>query len=193
MMIRARAAITMIAHSVTQIANGTRRFRCMFGQIQNAVRFSVPHRKPPERGSPHVDRQRHAHRDQGGRHWRAQSERRLASRAERGRRKPAGALFRAGGYLSTPIFGVSDTCRQRPRARIRAGRRTRAVRRRWHDGRCRADLAARLQACGNRLQEGVAGFRRQRLAGQHDGRQFVVGETDRLRHAGLPWRKARSA
>ena len=29
-MIRARAAITMIAHSVTQIANGTRRFRCMF-------------------------------------------------------------------------------------------------------------------------------------------------------------------
>ena len=30
-MIRARAAITMIAHSVTQIANGTRR-RCMFGQ-----------------------------------------------------------------------------------------------------------------------------------------------------------------
>jgi hypothetical protein len=37
--IRARAAITMIAHSVTQIANGTRRFRCMFGQIQNAVRF----------------------------------------------------------------------------------------------------------------------------------------------------------
>ena len=30
-MIRARAAITMIAHSVTQIANGTRRFRCMFG------------------------------------------------------------------------------------------------------------------------------------------------------------------
>jgi hypothetical protein len=32
-MIRARAAITMIAHSVTQIANGTRRFRCMFGQI----------------------------------------------------------------------------------------------------------------------------------------------------------------
>jgi hypothetical protein len=23
----------MIAHSVTQIANGTRRFRCMFGQI----------------------------------------------------------------------------------------------------------------------------------------------------------------
>ena len=33
----------MIAHSVTQIANGTRRFRCMFGQIQNAVRFSVPH------------------------------------------------------------------------------------------------------------------------------------------------------
>jgi hypothetical protein len=34
----------MIAHSVTQIANGTRRFRCMFGQIQNAVRFSVPRR-----------------------------------------------------------------------------------------------------------------------------------------------------
>jgi ABC transporter substrate binding protein len=33
-MIRARAAITMIAHSVIQIANGTRRFRCMFGQIK---------------------------------------------------------------------------------------------------------------------------------------------------------------
>ena len=31
-MIRARAAITMIAHSVTQIANGTRRFRCMFAK-----------------------------------------------------------------------------------------------------------------------------------------------------------------
>ena len=39
----------MIAHSVTQIANGTRRFRCMFGQIQNAVRFSVPHRRRPRR------------------------------------------------------------------------------------------------------------------------------------------------
>jgi hypothetical protein len=33
MMIRARAATTMIDHSVTQIANGTR-FRCMFGQIK---------------------------------------------------------------------------------------------------------------------------------------------------------------
>ena len=37
MMIRARAAITMIAHSVTQIANGTR-FRCMFGQIKRGSR-----------------------------------------------------------------------------------------------------------------------------------------------------------
>ena len=41
-----------------------------------------------------------------------------------------------------------------------------------------ADLAARLQAGGNRLEEG-----RQRLAGQHDGGQFIVGETDRIRHA----------
>jgi hypothetical protein len=40
-----------------------------------------------------------------------------------------------------------------------------------------ADLAARLQAGGNRLEEAVAGFRRQRLAGQHDGGQFIVGET----------------
>ena len=38
-MIRARAAITMIAHSVTQIANGTRRFRCMFGQIKRGEVF----------------------------------------------------------------------------------------------------------------------------------------------------------
>jgi hypothetical protein len=38
-MIRARAAITMIAHSVTQIANGTRRFRCMFGQIKRREFF----------------------------------------------------------------------------------------------------------------------------------------------------------
>ena len=37
-MIRARAAITMIAHSVTQIANGTR-FRCMFGQIKRGEVF----------------------------------------------------------------------------------------------------------------------------------------------------------
>ena len=37
-MIRARAAITMIAHSVTQIANGTRR-RCMFGQIKRGEVF----------------------------------------------------------------------------------------------------------------------------------------------------------
>ena len=54
-MIRARAAITMIAHSVTQIANGTR-FRCMFGQIKRGEVFlyytenlpSVP-REPAER------------------------------------------------------------------------------------------------------------------------------------------------
>jgi hypothetical protein len=64
-MIRARAAITMIAHSVIQIANGTRRFPCMFGQIKRGE-FSIPHRKPPERGSPHVDRQRHVHRDRVG-------------------------------------------------------------------------------------------------------------------------------
>ena len=38
-MIRARAAITMIAHSMTQIANGTRRFRCMFGQIKRGEVF----------------------------------------------------------------------------------------------------------------------------------------------------------
>jgi len=38
-MIRARAAITMIAHSVIQIANGTRRFRCMFGQIKRGEVF----------------------------------------------------------------------------------------------------------------------------------------------------------
>jgi hypothetical protein len=37
-MIRARAASTMIAHSVTQIANGTR-FRCMFGQIKRGEVF----------------------------------------------------------------------------------------------------------------------------------------------------------
>ena len=38
-MIRARAATTMIAHSVTQIANGTR-FRCMlFGQIKRGEVF----------------------------------------------------------------------------------------------------------------------------------------------------------
>ena len=37
-MISARAATTMIAHSVTQSANGTR-FRCMFGQIKSGVGF----------------------------------------------------------------------------------------------------------------------------------------------------------
>ena len=38
-----------------------------------------------------------------------------------------------------------------------------------------ADLAARLQAGGTRPEEG-----RERLAGQHDGGQFIVGETDRM-------------
>ena len=46
-MIRARAAITMIAHSVTQIANGTRRFVACSVR-SNAGRFSLPHRKPQE-------------------------------------------------------------------------------------------------------------------------------------------------
>ena len=53
-MIRARAAITMIAHSVTQIANGTRRFRCMFGQIKRREVFCT------------TQRQRRAHRDRAG-------------------------------------------------------------------------------------------------------------------------------
>ena len=43
-MIRARAAITMIAHSVTQIANGTR-FRCMFGQIKRGEVFCTTQRQ----------------------------------------------------------------------------------------------------------------------------------------------------
>jgi hypothetical protein len=50
--IRARAASTMIAHSVTQIANGTR-FRCMFGQIKRGEVFCTT-QKASERGSPHV-------------------------------------------------------------------------------------------------------------------------------------------
>ena len=50
MMIRVRAAITMIAHSVTQIAKDTR-FRCMFGQIKRGKVFCTT-QKPPERGSP---------------------------------------------------------------------------------------------------------------------------------------------
>jgi hypothetical protein len=54
-MIRARAAITMIAHSVTQIANGTRRFRCMFGQIKRREVFCT------------TRRQRRAHPDRAGR------------------------------------------------------------------------------------------------------------------------------
>jgi hypothetical protein len=52
-----------------------------------------------------------------------------------------------------------------------------------------ADLAALLQAGGNRLEEAVAGFRRQWLAGEHDGGQFIVGKADGLRHARLSWRK----
>ena len=44
MMIRARAAITMIAHSVIQIANRTRRFRCMFGQIKRGEVFYTTQR-----------------------------------------------------------------------------------------------------------------------------------------------------
>jgi hypothetical protein len=39
-MIRARAAITMIAHSVTQIAKGTRRFRCICSVRSNVVEVS---------------------------------------------------------------------------------------------------------------------------------------------------------
>ena len=46
-MIRARAAITMIAHSVTQIANGTRRFRCMFGQIKRGEAFYTIQKTSP--------------------------------------------------------------------------------------------------------------------------------------------------
>jgi hypothetical protein len=61
-MIRARAAITMMAHSVIQIANGTRRFRCMFGQIK---RGEVLYHKENLR-APHVDPQRHVHRDRVG-------------------------------------------------------------------------------------------------------------------------------
>ena len=38
----------------------------------------------------------------------------------------------------------------------------------------------------DRLQEAVTGLGRQRLAGKHDGRQFIVGEADRLRHARAP-------
>ncbi len=37
-MIRARATTTMVAHSVTQIANGTR-FCCMFGEIKRGEVF----------------------------------------------------------------------------------------------------------------------------------------------------------
>ena len=55
-MIRARAAITMIAHSVTQIAKDTR-FRCMFGQIKRGKVFCTT-QKPPERGSPSPARKR---------------------------------------------------------------------------------------------------------------------------------------
>ena len=51
----------MIAHSVIQIANGTRRFRCMFGQIKRGKVFYTT--QPPERGNPHVDPQRHVHRE----------------------------------------------------------------------------------------------------------------------------------
>ena len=43
--IRARAATTMIAHSVTQIANGTRRFRCMFGPPDRARRRPLHRRR----------------------------------------------------------------------------------------------------------------------------------------------------
>ena len=45
MMIRARVAITMIAHNVTQIANGTR-FRCMFGQIKCGEVFYITQKTP---------------------------------------------------------------------------------------------------------------------------------------------------
>ena len=42
-MIRARAASTMIAHSVTQIANGTRRFRGMFSPARGNSRGRAEH------------------------------------------------------------------------------------------------------------------------------------------------------
>ena len=51
MMIRARATITMIAHSVTQIANGTRRVRCMFGQIKTQEGFLYHTENLPSEGA----------------------------------------------------------------------------------------------------------------------------------------------
>ena len=82
-MIRARAAITMIAHSVTQIANGTR-FRCMFGQIKRGEVFYT------------TQRQRRAHPDC----WRGTSFARLPSDARCSeRRKPSGG---GEGHRTTP-------------------------------------------------------------------------------------------
>jgi hypothetical protein len=52
-----------------------------------------------------------------------------------------------------------------------------------------ADLGASTQTMRDHLQEAVTGLGRQRLAGKHDGRQFIVGEADRFDMRGLPWRK----
>ena len=96
-MIRARAAITMIAHSVTQIANGTR-FRCMFGQIKRGEVFCT------------TQRQRRAHPDRGGRGCRrGTSFARLPSDERRSeRRSDARAIASAGSQA-----GRSGEGRQR--------------------------------------------------------------------------------
>jgi hypothetical protein len=51
-MIRARVATTMIAHSVTQSANGTRFRRCMFGQIKRGGISYHTEDLPSEPGRP---------------------------------------------------------------------------------------------------------------------------------------------